>query len=103
MAMALFTVKATIAPEREAEFNEWYNHTHIPDVMKFTGVVSARRYRAFMPEDQFQYIAIYEFESTATLQRFLESDHLAWLRQEMDANFGGQVERQRAAYEQVWP
>jgi hypothetical protein len=39
MPTALFTVKATIAPEREKAFNEWYNHEHIPDVLKFKGVV----------------------------------------------------------------
>ena len=103
MATALFTVKATITPDREKEFNEWYNHTHVPDVMKFKGVVSARRYKAFLPEDKYQYIAVYEFESRETLERFLGSDHLTWLRKELDAHFGEVCERQRAAYEQVWP
>src|SRR5207237_9543605 len=32
MPTALFTVKATITPDREEAFNEWYNHEHIPDV-----------------------------------------------------------------------
>ena len=103
MATALFTVKATIPPDREKEFNEWYNHTHIPDVMKFGGVVSARRYKAFIPEDRFQYIAVYEFESRETLERFIASDHMTWLRADLDKHFGAVCERQRAAYEQVWP
>jgi hypothetical protein len=71
--------------------------------MKFKGVVSARRYKAFLPEDKYQYIAVYEFESRETLERFLASDHLAWLRKDLDASFGDVCERQRAAYEQVWP
>jgi Domain of unknown function (DUF4286) len=79
---ALFTVKATITPDREKAFNEWYNHEHVQDVFKFKGVVSARRYKAIMPEDKFQYIAVYEFENEEALQRFLKSDHLAWLRKE---------------------
>ena len=103
MAIALFTVKATITADREKAFNEWYNREHVPDVLKFRGVVSARRYQALLPEDKFQYMAVYEFESEETLQRFLESDHLAWLKKEYDAHFGDSSERQRAAYLQVWP
>jgi len=100
---ALFTVKATIRPDREQAFNEWYNREHVPDVFKFKGVVSARRYKVILPEDKFQYMAVYEFESEATLQQFLKSDHMTWLRSEYDAHWGGASERQRAAYVQVWP
>jgi hypothetical protein len=63
-------VKATIAPDKEEEFNEWCNHEHIPDVFKFKGVVSARRYKATAPEDRFQCITMYELESEETLERF---------------------------------
>jgi len=103
MPTALFTVKATITPDREKAFNEWYNHEHIPDVLKFPGVVSARRYKATQPEDRFQYVAVYEFESEETLQRFLASEHFAFLRREYDRNFAGVSDRQRATYVQVWP
>ena len=103
MPTALFTVKATIAPDRERAFNEWYNHEHIPDVFKFAGVVSARRYRAILPEDRFQYVAVYEFESEETLRTFLASEHFKGLVREFDAKFGEASERQRAAYVQVWP
>jgi len=103
MAIALLSVKATITPDREKAFNEWYNHEHIPDLFKFTGMVSARRYKAIMGEDKFQYLAVYEFESDETLQQFLKSEHFAWLKRETDAHFGDVCERQRAAYVQVWP
>jgi antibiotic biosynthesis monooxygenase (ABM) superfamily enzyme len=103
MSTALLTVKATITPDREKAFNEWYNREHVPDVFKFPGVVSARRYRATEPEDRYQYVAIYEFESEETLERFLASDHFKVLRQEYDKHFGGVSERQRATYTQVWP
>ena len=103
MAIALLTVKTTITPDREKAFNEWYNHEHIPDLFKFRGVVSARRYKAIMPEDRFQYVAFYEFESEETLQQFLRSDHFAGLKKETDSHFGDVCERQRAAYVQVWP
>jgi antibiotic biosynthesis monooxygenase (ABM) superfamily enzyme len=103
MATALFTVKTTITPQREEEFNEWYHREHIPDLLKFKGVVGARRYKAIVPEDKFQYLAVYEFDTEETLQRFLTSDHFAWLRKEFDTHFGEASERQRAAYVQVWP
>jgi hypothetical protein len=103
MPTALFTVKATITADREQAFNDWYNREHAPDVLKFKGVVSARRYKAILPEDKFQYVAVYELESEETLRRFLDSEHMAWLRKEYDTHFGSVSERQRAAYVQVWP
>jgi antibiotic biosynthesis monooxygenase (ABM) superfamily enzyme len=103
MPTALFTVKATITPDREKEFNDWYNHEHVPDVLKFKGAVSARRYKAIIPEDRFQYVAVYEFENEETLRQFLDSDHMRWLRSEYDSHFAGVSERQRAGYVQVWP
>ena len=103
MATALFTVKATISAEREQAFNQWYNREHVPDVLKYPGAVSARRYKAILPEDKFQYIAVYEFENEETLRRFLDSDHMARLKREYDTHFGDVSERQRAAYVQVWP
>jgi antibiotic biosynthesis monooxygenase (ABM) superfamily enzyme len=103
MATALLTVKATITPDREKAFNEWYNHEHVRDVFKFPGVVSARRYKATHPEDRYQYVAVYEFESEDTLQRFLASEHFGFLRREYDQHFGAVSERQRACYVQVWP
>ena len=96
-------MKATITPDREQAYNDWYHRQHIPDVLKFPGAVGARRYRATQPEDRFQYVTVYEFESEATLERFLASEHFAFLRREYDAHFGGVSDRQRACYVQVWP
>jgi hypothetical protein len=103
MATALFVVKATITADRESEFNRWYDDEHVPDVLRFNGAVSARRYRALLGEDRWQYMAVYEFRDAATLQRFLESEHFKHLVSEYDARFGGVSERSRFAYEQVWP
>lgn len=103
MATALFTVKATITPDREKAFNEWYNQEHVPDVLRYKGVVGARRYKATVPEDRFQYLAVYEFASEEILNEFLKSDFLKSLKKEYDAHFGGVSERQWAGYTQVWP
>ena len=102
MATVLFTVKATISKAQEAAFNRWYNEEHCPEVLQFKGAVSARRYKAILGEDTYQYIAVYEIQDEATFQRFMASDHMTRLRAEYDAHFP-ESERARAAYVQVWP
>jgi hypothetical protein len=103
MATAVFVVRASIPREREAEFNRWYNEEHCPQVLQYRGAVSARRYRALLGEDKYQYMAVYAFQDQPTLERFLESEHMAELKREYDAHFGGVSERARSAYVQVWP
>jgi hypothetical protein len=41
--MVVFTTP--IGPEAEREFNEWYDGTHVPDVLEIDGVTGATRYR----------------------------------------------------------
>lgn len=103
MATVLFVVRASITSDQEAAFNRWYNAEHCPEALQFKGAVSARRYKAIMGEDRYQYMALYEFESEETFQKFLKSDHLANLKKEYDATFGAVSERVRSAYVQVWP
>lgn len=47
---------------REAEYNQWYDHRHIPDVLAVPGFVSARRFAA-NNEDGRQYLALYEMKA----------------------------------------
>lgn len=103
MSIVLFSVKATITRDREAAFNEWYSGKHCPQLLRYRGAVSARRYRAILGEDKFQYLALYEFQDEATFRRFMDSDHLKELKSDYDAEFGSVSERTRAAYVQVWP
>jgi len=100
---ALFIVKATITPEKEEGFNRWYHEVHIPDVLKYPGCLSARRYKALSGEDKFQYMAVYEFQDQATLEGFLKSDHLKGLAKDYEANYGPFSERARMSYLQVYP
>ncbi|MBI2215952.1 MAG: DUF4286 family protein [Candidatus Rokubacteria bacterium] len=102
MATALFVVKATIRKDQEDAFNRWYNEEHCPQVLQFKGVVSARRYRAIMGEDKYQYMAVYEVQDEPTFSRLMDSDHMKTLRAEYDAHFPDS-ERARFAYVQVWP
>jgi len=103
MAVALFMVRATISQDQDAAFNRWYNEEHVPQVLQFNGAVSARRYKKILGEDQFEYMALYEFASEEVFRRFLGSDHLKTLIKDYDANFGGASDRLRAGYVQIFP
>jgi hypothetical protein len=46
-----------VAPEHDAEFNEWYNHEHIPALAAVPGVLAARRY--IDPNGTHRYLALY--------------------------------------------
>lgn len=61
----LLAVWTGIAPEADAEFNEWYNREHVPERAANEGFYNARRYVAI--EGQPRYFAAYDTESLATL------------------------------------
>ena len=103
MATVLFVVKATITKDKEEAYNRWYNEEHVPMFLQFKGAVSARRYKAILGEDKYQYMAVYELQDEETLKRLLASDHFKALKADYDAKFGSVSERTRFAYTQVWP
>jgi hypothetical protein len=103
MAIGLYVVRATIAAEREAAFNKWYNEEHLPQVLRYNGAVSGRRYRKVVGEDRYQYMAVYEFASEDVLQQFLASGALKDLRSEYDQHFGAVSERAGQGWVQVFP
>ena len=58
-AAALLLIAMNVAPEAEAEFNEWYNTEHLPALAGVPGVRCARRYRGTKATQR--YAAIYHF------------------------------------------
>jgi hypothetical protein len=51
-------------PEREKEFNDWYDNTHLPDVLETPGFLGATRYENTEPaEGQAKFLALYEIET----------------------------------------
>jgi hypothetical protein len=52
-----------VAPEVEAEFNEWYDKEHIPALAAVPGVLSARRFRGVSGNRK--YVALYHLTSPA--------------------------------------
>jgi uncharacterized protein DUF4286 len=69
MAKYTFVVMSNpTTPGQEAEFNEWYNKVHIPDVLNVPGFVAAQRFK--LADTQFaagkpahRYLALYEIET----------------------------------------
>ncbi len=49
---------------REAEFHEWYNKVHLPDMLETPGIIRATRYEAVEPsEGEARFLAVYEIET----------------------------------------
>jgi hypothetical protein len=56
-------------PSRENEYNQWYDETHIPELLKMSGFVGARRYRLSTTqcvpvdiESTPKYLALYQLD-----------------------------------------
>jgi hypothetical protein len=53
-----------VSPSREDEFNDWYDNTHIPEILAVPGFVSARRYKVHGDSATGRaYLAIYELDA----------------------------------------
>jgi heme-degrading monooxygenase HmoA len=106
---AIFVVKATIAREREAAFNEWYNTQRASEAARVPGCLAMRRYAAIALEgdhagaEPWPYMVVYEFESEAALHDFVQSDTLKAMTRDYNARFAGAGERARFTYRQIFP
>ena len=73
-------------PAQEAEFNKWYEKTHIPEVFKLGGFISANRYEIINPrEGHPKFLAVYELEDEAAYNNFQE--HTRKIRAGKEPNF----------------
>jgi heme-degrading monooxygenase HmoA len=106
---ALFVVKATIGPDLEPAFNDWYNTVRAKEAAQVPGCLGMRRYQA-LPLDTphagsepWQYMVCYEFDSEASLQAFVESDTLRAMTRDYNSRFGASGARARLAYRQIYP
>jgi hypothetical protein len=67
-------VRATVTPEREDEFNRWYNAEHVPDAVNMlSSCLGASRYKVVDGDGSHQYIALYAFRSAAELEAAIRS------------------------------
>ncbi|MGW4796606.1 hypothetical protein ACWEPC_29720 [Nonomuraea sp. NPDC004297] len=58
--MAVFSNPAS--PEREDEYNTWYDQVHIKDLLSLPGIGSATRYR--VADAEHRYVALYELHDS---------------------------------------
>jgi hypothetical protein len=71
MAKATLVVLTNpVSADAEAEYNDWYNNTHLADVVAVEGFVSAQRFRVVdvpamsdAPTPDHRYLALYEVEA----------------------------------------
>ena len=85
----LFIVMAKVNPEDEEAFNRWYNEEHMPRALeRFPGVLSGRRYKILEGEGEYQFLALYEFESYEKMDAAVNSDIIKQLIKEYDEAFG---------------
>jgi hypothetical protein len=58
-----------VSPDRDDEFNKWYDEEHVPEMLALAGFTTARRYRLFeggpikAPAGSHSYLALYEVEA----------------------------------------
>lgn len=103
MAKWLLVVETNCAdPAREAEYSEWYEKTHLADVLEVPGFTRATRYEITEPaEGRGRYLATYEIE-TDDIDKFLKkhSDNMA--RKRAEGRFSELLVRvSRALYRQT--
>lgn len=70
MSSILVVLSNPISVEHDAEFNDWYNKVHIPEILAQPGFRSARRFKAVakvpgegMPSHR--YLAIYAIDAVS--------------------------------------
>ena len=96
---AIFIVRSSISPEKEEAFNRWYNEDHFQKVIKSPGVIRGARYKILQTgganlrskiegEERFRYMAIYEHESWANIEKRIK---------------GGQLDSMVAEFTAAWP
>ena len=50
-----------VSPEREADYHDWYDEIHLPEILAFDGFVAARRFGPIGEDGPF--VAIYEMDA----------------------------------------
>lgn len=64
-AGGLLVASMNVDPAAEAEFNEWYNAEHLPQLGAVPGVLAARRFRAAGEGIERQYLALYHLKDVS--------------------------------------
>jgi hypothetical protein len=62
-AGGLLMASMNVDPAAEAEFNEWYDTEHLPQLASVPGVLTARRFQAAGADVEKKYLALYHLTS----------------------------------------
>ncbi|MGE0700914.1 MAG: hypothetical protein AB7O57_17590 [Hyphomicrobiaceae bacterium] len=96
-------VRATVQPERDADFNKWYNTEHTPDAVKaFPGCIGGARYKVVLGDGSHQYVALYAFPTAEAMDRALSGPEIKKLLAIYDADVGSFSTRNRTTYSKIF-
>ena len=96
-------VRATVQPERDADFNKWYNTEHTPDAVKaFPGCIGGARYKVVLGDGSHQYVALYAFPTAEAMDRALNGPEIKKLLAIYDADVGAFSTRNRTTYSKIF-
>jgi hypothetical protein len=61
----LIVLSNPVSDDREDEYNQWYEHTHLDEVLQVPGIVSAQRFAITSPggEPKWRYAATYDLDT----------------------------------------
>jgi hypothetical protein len=73
MANWIYIVESNCSDtKRESEYNDWYNNTHVPDILKEADFIHATRYEALHPgPGQAKFVALFDL-ATDDIERTLK-------------------------------
>jgi hypothetical protein len=71
---AILQLRWDVGPDREREFNRWYDEEHLGDVVAVPGVFGGRRFErvpgaAYVKETPWRYLTVYELAGADALAR----------------------------------
>jgi hypothetical protein len=99
----LYVVKSVIPAQAAEAFNDWYHNKHIPEILHRSGCRSARRFKALEAEDEYIFMAVYEFGDEAAFLAYQGSEAKKYLVGDFQERFGGQATLRTSVWEQIYP
>jgi len=75
----------------------------LPELVEMSGCVSARRFQAVQKEDEFVFMAVYEFVDQASFQKYQESEAKKYLVGDFQEKFGQKAKLKTSVWEQIYP
>jgi len=75
----LFVVDVTVDPDVEADWNDWYDKVHLPEIVSCPGFKHAARYISEVDNSR-RYLTIYEIDGPQTLQTMEFAQRRGWGR-----------------------